>query len=106
MTSCRLGCCPRSRVIRPACSTCWAPIASDAMSCRASCLARGSRLTVGLLSVAVSITLGAAIGGVAAYVGGAWERLLMSVTDAALALPRLILLLALVSHLGIELSCS
>jgi len=54
-------------------------------------------LTVGLLSVVVSVFLGAAIGSVAAYVGGATERVLMAVTDAALALPRLILLLALVS---------
>ena len=54
-------------------------------------------LAVGLLSVTVSVALGAAVGGVAAYVGGAVERVLMAFTDAALALPRLILLLALVS---------
>ncbi len=54
-------------------------------------------LAVGLLSVAVSVALGAAVGGIAAYVGGAVERMLMAITDAVLALPRLILLLALVS---------
>lgn len=54
-------------------------------------------LAVGLLAVAVSVTLGTAIGGIAAYVGGAVERALMALTDAALALPRLVLLLALVS---------
>ena len=59
----------------------------------------GARISiaVGLLSVAVSVALGATIGSVAAYVGGAVERSLMAFTDAALALPRLILLLALVS---------
>jgi len=54
-------------------------------------------LAVGLLSVAVSAVLGTAIGGIAAYIGGTTERLLMAFTDAVLALPRLVLLLALVS---------
>ncbi len=54
-------------------------------------------LTVGLLAVAVSVTLGTTIGGIAGYVGGAAERFLMAVTDSVLALPRLVLLLALVS---------
>ena len=59
----------------------------------------GARISVavGLLAVAVSVTLGTAIGGIAAYAGGAAERLLMALTDAALALPRLVILLALVS---------
>jgi peptide/nickel transport system permease protein len=59
----------------------------------------GARISiaVGLLAVTVSVTLGTAIGGIAAYVGGVTERLLMACTDAALALPRLVLLLALVS---------
>ena len=59
----------------------------------------GSRisLTVGLLSVAVSIAIGTALGAVAALAGGAVERTLLGVTDAVLALPRLVLLLALVA---------
>ncbi len=54
-------------------------------------------LAVGTLSVAVSVLLGAGIGATAAYVGGSLERLLMGFTDAVLALPRIVLLLALVS---------
>jgi len=54
-------------------------------------------LSVGILSVAVSVGLGTAIGMTAAYVGGFVERGLMALTDATLALPRLVLLLALVT---------
>jgi peptide/nickel transport system permease protein len=54
-------------------------------------------MTVGLMSVTVSVALGTVIGTASAYVGGAVERLLMAVTDAALAMPRLVLLLALVT---------
>ncbi|KPK03997.1 MAG: hypothetical protein AMS20_09415 [Gemmatimonas sp. SG8_28] len=54
-------------------------------------------LSVGILSVIVSVTLGTAIGMVSALVGGIVERALMAITDAALALPRIVLLLALAS---------
>jgi peptide/nickel transport system permease protein len=59
----------------------------------------GARISlfVGILSVAISITLGGAVGFAAGLVGGRVERLLMAVTDAVLAMPRLILLLALVT---------
>lgn len=54
-------------------------------------------LSVGILSVALSVLLGGAVGSIAAILGGRVERLLMAVTDAALAVPRLVLLLALVT---------
>jgi peptide/nickel transport system permease protein len=54
-------------------------------------------LSVGILSVIVSVALGTAIGMVSALVGGIVERALMAITDAALALPRIVLLLALAS---------
>jgi peptide/nickel transport system permease protein len=54
-------------------------------------------LAVGFISVTVSVLLGGLIGVVAAVSGGAIERMLMALTDAALALPRIVLLLALVS---------
>jgi peptide/nickel transport system permease protein len=54
-------------------------------------------LSVGLLSVVVSVGLGIAVGIVSAMAGGLVERGLMAVTDAALALPRIVLLLALAS---------
>jgi peptide/nickel transport system permease protein len=54
-------------------------------------------LTVGLLSVAVSILVGGLVGFVAAAAGGMVERALMAATDTALMFPRIVLLLALVS---------
>lgn len=54
-------------------------------------------LAVGLLSVAVSLLVGMVVGVVAAALGGVTERALMAVTDAALAMPRIVLLLALVT---------
>ncbi len=54
-------------------------------------------LSVGLLSVTVAIVLGVAIGVTAAAFGGAIERALMVLTDVFLALPRLVLLLTLLT---------
>lgn len=54
-------------------------------------------LAVGVLSVAVSVAFGCAIGVFAASAGGAAERVLMAITDGALAMPRIVLLLALVT---------
>lgn len=50
-------------------------------------------LTVALLAVACSIGVGAAVGVVSGYVGGAVDGALMRLVDAALAIPRLFLLL-------------
>jgi len=54
-------------------------------------------LAVGLLSVAVSLLVGMAVGVLAAALGGVAERTLMAATDAALAMPRIVLLLALIT---------
>jgi len=54
-------------------------------------------LTVGILSMAVSIVIGYSIGAAAGAGGPAMERVLMAFTDAALAMPRLVWLLALVA---------
>lgn len=54
-------------------------------------------LSVGILSVIVSVALGATVGIASALAGGFIERGLMAITDAALALPRIVLLLALAS---------
>jgi peptide/nickel transport system permease protein len=62
-------------------------------------LMHGTRIsmTVGFLSVAVSVVMGCAVGVTAAMAGGVAERALMALTDAMLAMPRLVLLLALVA---------
>ncbi|HEX9727368.1 MAG TPA: ABC transporter permease [Gemmatimonadales bacterium] len=54
-------------------------------------------LSVGLLAAVIAVALGTAVGSVAALFGGAVEGVLMALTDAALALPRVVLLLALVA---------
>lgn len=54
-------------------------------------------LTVGFLSVALAVAIGGTVGVLAAVLGGGWDRALMALTDATLALPRLVLLLALVA---------
>jgi peptide/nickel transport system permease protein len=50
-------------------------------------------LSVALLAVALSITVGAAVGLVSGYWGGAVDAALMRLVDAALAIPRLFILL-------------
>jgi peptide/nickel transport system permease protein len=50
-------------------------------------------LAVALLAVALSMTLGAAVGLVAGYRGGVLDSVLMRLVDGALAIPRLFLLL-------------
>lgn len=58
-------------------------------------VATGGRisLSVAFLAVGLSVTLGAATGLVAGYWGGAVDGVLMRLVDAALAIPRLFLLL-------------
>ncbi len=56
-------------------------------------------LSVGLLAAGLAAGIGTLIGAVAALAGGALERALMALTDGLLALPRLVLLLALVAFL-------
>lgn len=62
-------------------------------------LLHGARvsLTVGLLAAALAAALGTGVGAAAALLRGPAERLLMGLTDAALAFPRVVLLLALVA---------
>ena len=55
----------------------------------------GARISLGvaLLAVALSVTLGAAVGIVSGYWGGAIDAALMRLVDGALAIPRLFMLL-------------
>ncbi len=61
----------------------------------------GGRITLGMVVAVVVLVapLGLAVGCVAGYAGGIWDRLLMRVTDVFLAFPRLILALAFVAAL-------
>jgi len=61
----------------------------------------GGRITLGMVVAVVLLVapVGLAVGCVAGYAGGVWDRLLMRVTDVFLAFPRLILALAFVAAL-------
>ncbi len=61
----------------------------------------GGRVTLGMVVAVVILVapLGLAIGCVAGYAGGVWDRLLMRITDVFLAFPRLVLALAFVAAL-------
>ncbi len=61
----------------------------------------GGRITLGMVVAVVLLVapVGLAVGCVAGYAGGIWDRLLMRVTDIFLAFPRLILALAFVAAL-------
>ena len=61
----------------------------------------GGRITLGMVVAVVILVapVGLAVGCVAGYAGGVWDRLLMRVTDVFLAFPRLILALAFVAAL-------
>jgi len=54
-------------------------------------------LTIGFLATLVSLTLGVAYGAVAGYAGGFVDALMMRVLDALLAIPRLLLLIAILA---------
>ena len=62
----------------------------------------GSRVTLQVVAGAVALSLiaGAVLGFVAAYLGRFWDALIMRVIDALLAIPPLILALAIVAALG------
>ena len=65
-------------------------------------LIAGSQISiyVGLLSVGIGVTLGALIGIVSAYVGGAIDLAIQRIVDAMMAFPPIILALGLVAVLG------
>lgn len=56
-------------------------------------------LSVGFVAVAISVTVGSAVGAVAGYLGGRADAVIMRGVDMVLAFPRLILLIAIVAVL-------
>lgn len=74
------------------------PISRDVLSR----LLVGTRLSLGIaaLAVTVSVLVGTAVGTLAALGGRATDLLLMRATDAVMAVPRLLLLLAAVAAFG------
>ena len=54
-------------------------------------------LTIGLLSIAVAITVGTLVGCLAGFVGGRTDAILMRLVDALLAIPRILLMIAVLT---------
>jgi len=54
-------------------------------------------LSIGLVAVGISVTLGTLLGAVAGYVGGMTDTVLMRLVDTVIAFPRLVLLIAIVA---------
>ncbi len=54
-------------------------------------------LTIGLLAVGISVTLGAFLGAIAGYWGGMVDTAIMRLVDMVMAFPRLVLLIAIVA---------
>ena len=59
----------------------------------------GARLSliIGFLATVVSLTVGVAVGAIAGYAGGVVDTIMMRVLDAFLAIPRLLLLVAILA---------
>ncbi len=57
-------------------------------------------LSVGLLTVLVSLTIGAIIGSIAGYFGGKVDNILMRITDVFLAIPHMLMAISIVAALG------
>ncbi len=60
-------------------------------------------LMVGVLSVAIAIMIGGTLGAVAGYYGGRLDNIIMRVMDIFLAVPSILLAIAIVSALGANL---
>lgn len=57
-------------------------------------------LTVGVLSVAISLVIGVALGAIAGYKGGAVDTVIMRLMDMMLAIPSILLAIAFMAALG------
>jgi peptide/nickel transport system permease protein len=61
-------------------------------------------LLAGVVSVAIALVIGVPLGLIAGYLGGWWDRVISRVVDAMLAIPFLILAIALAAFLGPSLA--
>ena len=57
-------------------------------------------MSVGIVAVALYITIGTILGSVSGYYGGRTDALIMRVTDTVMAFPTLIILITIVSFIG------
>lgn len=57
-------------------------------------------LTVGLIAVAISLSVGVLLGSIAGYKGGKWDTVIMRVMDMMLSIPSILLAIAIMAALG------
>jgi len=57
-------------------------------------------ITIGLISVSIGLIVGSSIGLIAGFFGGAWDNVLMRFMDIMLAIPYVLLAIAIVAILG------
>ena len=57
-------------------------------------------MTIGVVSVSIGLVFGTTVGLIAGYFGGAWDSLLMRLMDIMLAIPYVLLAIAIVAILG------
>ena len=57
-------------------------------------------LVVGLAAVAISLTVGVLLGAIAGYKGGKWDTVIMRIMDMMLAIPSILLAIAIMAALG------
>ena len=57
-------------------------------------------ITVGVIAITISLSIGTVIGGIAGYYGGLLDSVLMRITDVFLSLPTIIIVLASVALIG------
>lgn len=62
----------------------------------------GSQITlvVGLASVAISLSIGVLLGAIAGFKGGKWDTIIMRIMDMMLAIPSILLAIAIMAALG------
>jgi peptide/nickel transport system permease protein len=65
----------------------------------------GGRITMpaGVLVIVIGCTIGMVVGAVAGYVGGSWDELIMRITELFMAMPPIILAMAITAALGPDL---
>ena len=57
-------------------------------------------LSVGVVAVAIALVIGVSLGALAGYVGGITENIIMRITDIFIAVPNILLAIAIVALLG------
>lgn len=57
-------------------------------------------ITIGLISVSIGLIVGSSVGLIAGFFGGAWDNVLMRLMDIMLAIPYVLLAIAIVAILG------